>query len=85
MDLNGDWPALIVPADQKGNGPMPLRFDENLGGVSGKYMVLTGRRHKGKGFGEAMDDAAVAYAPGWKAKDGLKIRLVNIRYAMADA
>lgn len=82
VDLNGNFPALFIPQGEA--GPLPAK-SQNDGLLEGPRVVLTGRRHKGTGFGEDMDKAVPAFAPGWKAAEETRAELACPRCACVTA
>ena len=81
FDLTGAFPSILVPS-VGGRGPMPILCADSSA-VSGTRMVVTGRRHRGKGFGEAMEAAEIVFAPGWKAKSDVRAQMSRLRCVVA--
>ncbi|MCQ2445011.1 MAG: hypothetical protein MJ061_05960 [Mailhella sp.] len=76
FSLSGEYPAFSLAAGSAGF--MPVASAE---GITGTGMVLTGRRHRGTGFGEEMENAVVAFAPGWRPAAPLTAELSSLRHA----
>ena len=81
LDLSDDFPSILVPSGD-GRGPLPILCGD-APDVSGSRTVLTGRRHCGKGFGEAMDAAEIVFEPGWRAKNNVRAQMTRLRCAVS--
>ena len=78
-ECSGPFPALLVPAGTP--GPMPLACEGT--DAAGARIVLTGRRHRGTGFGEDMEAAVVAFDAGWTSGTNVRAELSALRCARA--
>lgn len=78
-DVLGTFPSLIISKGE--HGPLPLECGNYK--ATGNRIVLTGRRHRGTGFGEDMDHAVIAFDAGWTSDSEIRASLTSLRCASA--